>query len=39
MYKNKWIRKHPDLHPELYEYPAQERNVVERLLRLGGHRK
>jgi two-component system cell cycle response regulator len=32
MYKNKWIRKHPDLRPELYEYPSQERNVVERLL-------
>jgi len=35
MYKNKWVRKHPDLRPELYEYPAQERNVVERLLHDG----
>jgi len=34
MYKNKWLRKHPDLRPELYEYPAQERNMAERLLRL-----
>jgi two-component system cell cycle response regulator len=30
MYKNKWIRKHPDVRAELYEYPAHERNVVER---------
>jgi diguanylate cyclase (GGDEF)-like protein len=36
MYKNKWIRKHPDLHPELYEYPAQDRNAVERLLKVAG---
>jgi diguanylate cyclase (GGDEF)-like protein len=21
LYKNKWVRRHPDLHPELYEYP------------------
>lgn len=33
MYKNKWMRKHPDQRPELYEYPAQDRNVVERLLK------
>jgi diguanylate cyclase (GGDEF)-like protein len=32
MYKNKWIRKHPDLRPELYEYPEVERDVVHRLL-------
>lgn len=31
MYKNKWLRKHPELRPELYEYPATERNVIERL--------
>ena len=31
MYKNKWLRKHPDLRPELYEYPAHERDVKERL--------
>ena len=37
MYKNKWMRKHPDLRPELYEYPAQERNVVDWLLE--GERK
>jgi two-component system cell cycle response regulator len=36
MYKNKWIRKHPDLRPELYEYPSRERDVVERLLNVGG---
>src|ERR1051326_3126080 len=30
MYKNKWIRKHPDVRAELYEYPAHECNVVER---------
>lgn len=35
LYKNKWIREHPDLRPELYEYPAHERNVVERFLRAG----
>ena len=33
MYKNKWLGKHPDLRPELYEYPSRERDVVERLLR------
>ncbi len=32
MYKNKWIRQHPDLRPELYEYPVQDRNAVARLL-------
>ncbi|HUR82600.1 MAG TPA: diguanylate cyclase [Thermoanaerobaculia bacterium] len=32
MYKNKWLRKHPELRPELYEYPARERDVQERLL-------
>jgi diguanylate cyclase (GGDEF)-like protein len=32
MYKNKWIRKHPDLRPELYEYPSQERDAAARLL-------
>jgi diguanylate cyclase (GGDEF)-like protein len=36
MYKNKWIRKHPDLRPELYEYPAQDRDAVERLLKVAG---
>src|ERR1051326_4553050 len=30
MYKNKWIRKHPDVRAELYEYPEHERTVVER---------
>jgi len=34
MYKNKWVRKHPDLRPELYEYPAQERDISVRLLSL-----
>jgi two-component system cell cycle response regulator len=33
MYKNKWLRKHPDLRPELYEYPARDRDVVQRLLK------
>ena len=33
MYKNKWVRKHPDLRPELYEYPSGERDVVERLFK------
>jgi diguanylate cyclase (GGDEF)-like protein len=32
MYKNKWVRKHPDERPDLYEYPDRQRNVVERLL-------
>ncbi|MFL6246607.1 MAG: response regulator [Thermoanaerobaculia bacterium] len=31
MYKNKWVRKHPDLRPELYEYPAHDRNVLDLL--------
>jgi diguanylate cyclase (GGDEF)-like protein len=31
MYKNKWFRKHPDVAPELYEYPSSDRDVVERL--------
>jgi two-component system cell cycle response regulator len=31
MYKNKWMRKHPDVRPELYEYPSHERDVFERL--------
>lgn len=34
MYKNKWLRKHPDLRPELYEYPARDRNVIERFLKV-----
>ena len=36
LYKNKWIRKHPDLRPELYEYPAHDRDVVERLRDMRG---
>jgi diguanylate cyclase (GGDEF)-like protein len=28
MYKNKWVRKHPDLRPELYEYPADRRGTL-----------
>ncbi|HEV2722511.1 MAG TPA: diguanylate cyclase [Thermoanaerobaculia bacterium] len=35
MYKNKWLRKHPDLRPELYEYPSGESADVERLLKSG----
>ncbi|HVG25592.1 MAG TPA: diguanylate cyclase [Thermoanaerobaculia bacterium] len=31
MYKNKWLRKHPGVRPELYEYPAENRDLVERL--------
>jgi two-component system cell cycle response regulator len=31
MYKNKWLRKHPGVRPELYEYPSEERDVIERL--------
>ncbi len=31
MYKNKWLRKHPGVRPELYEYPSRDRDVVERL--------
>lgn len=34
MYKNKWMRKNPELRPELYEYPAGDRDVVERLLEI-----
>ena len=34
MYKNKWLRKHPDTRPELYEYPAHDRDVVQRLLKI-----
>jgi diguanylate cyclase (GGDEF)-like protein len=36
MYKNKWLRKHPDLRPELYQYPDRDRNAVERRLRTTG---
>lgn len=36
MYKNKWVRKHPDLRPELYEYPVHDRDVVERLFKSAG---
>jgi diguanylate cyclase (GGDEF)-like protein len=32
MYKNKWLRKHPGTRPELYEYPAEDRNVEARLV-------
>jgi diguanylate cyclase (GGDEF)-like protein len=32
LYKNKWIRTHPTLRPELYEYPAQQR--ADRILPL-----
>ena len=35
MYKNKWIREHPDERPELYEYPSDTRHETERLLPLG----
>ena len=34
MYKNKWVRKHPDLRPELYEYPSRDRDIAGRLLRI-----
>jgi len=34
MYKNKWVRKHPDLRPELYEYPARDRQSAEDRLKL-----
>lgn len=27
LYKNKWVRKHPDLRPELYVYPANGRGT------------
>ncbi len=27
LYKNKWIKKHPDDHPELYEYPSGPANA------------
>lgn len=27
LYKNKWVRRHPDEKPELYEYPAADRKV------------
>jgi two-component system chemotaxis response regulator CheY len=39
MYKNKWVRKHPDLRPELYEYPEVERDVVHRLSRAADVRR
>lgn len=28
LYKNKWIRKHPDTNPELYEYPAADGRTI-----------
>lgn len=31
MYKTKWLRKHPGVRPELYEYPASDRDVEHRL--------
>ena len=31
MYKNKWVRNNPELNPELYEYPAGERDERLRL--------
>lgn len=32
MYKNKWLRKHPEERPELYEYPStQEDRLIARL--------
>ena len=34
MYKNKWMRKHPDQRPELYEYPIRERDVMQRLFKV-----
>ena len=39
MYKNKWLRKNPDLRPELYEYPSHDRNVLERLLKISDGRR
>ena len=30
LYKNKWVRKHPDVDPSLYEYPPhREASVIE----------
>lgn len=31
MYKNKWLRKHPGVRPELYEYRSDSSEIVERL--------
>jgi two-component system cell cycle response regulator len=31
MYKNKWLRKHPGVRPELYEYTSKDDDVVARL--------
>lgn len=32
LYKNKWIRSHPDQDPTLYEYPASRANLLSELL-------
>lgn len=36
MYKNKWLRKHPGVRPELYQYPFSDRKVEERLFQPAG---
>ncbi|HEX8411652.1 MAG TPA: diguanylate cyclase [Thermoanaerobaculia bacterium] len=38
MYKNKWLRKHPGVRPELYEYPSSDRNVEHRLFQTADER-
>jgi diguanylate cyclase (GGDEF)-like protein len=32
LYKNKWIRTHPDLDPSLYEYPNSRASLISQLL-------
>ncbi len=33
MYKNKWIRKHPEERFDLYEYPEADRTLIRRLFK------
>ena len=39
LYKNKWVRKHPDVDPSLYEYPQQREASVIELEEEGEERK
>src|SRR5207244_1845836 len=32
LYKNKWIRNHPDVDPALYEYPQSRANLISELI-------
>jgi len=32
LYKNKWVRAHPSLDPEMYEYPSSRESKISELV-------